>query len=215
MADETTTNATALETGTAQGEQTQPPAGASNTPASPQTADLEKELQRVRSQMGREVAEAKRRAEAAERQAQAIAQRDREARLSQMDDVERAKFEGDEVKQYAQYLESQLRDAQNARERDAALTEISEEYGVPRDALNEATDYASAVKLARDYEKKNREKIIEEAVEKRTRKVEANAPDIGGGKPSTPASRQEETFREAARRKDGRAYILEILNGRT
>lgn len=217
MADETTTIATASQASTAQGDSVSPPAGASDKPASPQInpADLEKELQKVRSQMGREVAEARRQAEEARRQAQAIAQRDREQRLSGMDDLERAQFERNEAAQHIQHLQQQLVDAQNAREREQALNNLASEYGVPREVLEEATDYRDAELRARAYEKEQLEERINAKVEERIRKAEANAPDIGGGRPSTATSRYDDELREAWKRKDAHSYVLGILQGRS
>lgn len=187
MADENARAATASDMSTAQPGQAQPPAQGSSTPQAPQdktpAVDLEKELQRIKSQMGREAAEARRRAEAAERQAAEATRQIREKRLSEMDELERARFERDEAFQSASYLQQQVQQqAQNAqRERD--VTELMADYGAPREIFDDATDYADAVRKARAYEKAQRDAEIEERVQKRLAKAEANAPDLGGGKP--------------------------------
>lgn len=219
MADESSTIATASQASTAQGaETTQPPGTETQQPQAAQgrtpAPDLEKELQKLRSQMGREVAEAKRRAEAAERQAQAIAQRDREQRLNGMDDLERAQFERQEAINYAESVRQQSLAAQQAAQRERDIAELCAEYGAPREIFDEATDYADAIKRARAYEKAQRAAQVEEEVEKRTRKVEANLPDLGGGKPSTAASRHDDELKAAWKQKDAKSYVLGILNSR-
>ena len=187
MADENARTATASETSTAQPGQAQPPAQPSNPASTTQdktpALDMEKELQRIKSQMGREAAAARRAAEEAQARAAAAERQIREQRLSGMDELERAKYERDEAFQNAGYLQQQIQQqAQNAqRERDVA--ELMADYGAPRETFDDATDYADAVRKARAYEKAQREAQIEERVQKRLAKAEANAPDLGGGKP--------------------------------
>ena len=216
MADEQGTIATA-QNGTAQGDTTQPLATDTQQPQEAQqkpALDLEKELQRNKSQMGREAAEAKRAAQAAHERAAAAERQIRDARLANMDDLERSKFERDEAFQYAESVRRQAAaDAQNLqRERDIA--DLMQEYGAPREAFDDATDYADAVRKGRAYEKAQREAQIEEAVAKRLQKAEANAPDLGGGRPSTPSSRKNDRTNEFLREKDAKNYVLEILKSR-
>lgn len=219
MADETTTTATASDVSTAQGGQTQPPAQPGSQAQAPQATnppavDIEKELQRIKSQMGREAAEARRAAQAAQDRAAAAERQIREQRLAGMDDLERSKFERDEAYAYARSVEQQAQVGQQNIQRERDIADLMAEYGAPREVFDEATDYTDAIKRARAYEKRNREKQIEETVTKRLQKAEANSVDLGGGAPSTPVTRQEEKYREAWRKKDAKSYVLEILSSR-
>lgn len=187
MADETTVTSTALDMSTASTGNTQPPAQGSSTPQAPQdktpAVDLEKELQRIKSQMGREAAAARRAAEEAQARAAAAERQIREQRLSGMDELERAKFERQEAFDYASAMQQQAQQAQIARQREQDIAELMTDYGAPREIFDDAVDYADAVRKARAYEKAQRDAEIEERVQKRLAKAEANAPDLGGGKP--------------------------------
>lgn len=217
MADEQTTIATA-QNGTAQGDSNNPPATGGNTPqvsqGKPPAIDLEKELQKVKSQMGREVAAARREAEAARQQAQAIAQRDREQRLNGMDDLERTQYLSQEKDQHIGYLQQQLTNERNERDKEQAIAKLTTKYGVPREVIESATDYADAQEKAEAWRDEHLEERIAAEVEKRTRKVEANAPDLGGGTPSTASSRQDDDLRDAWKRKDAQSYVSGILKSR-
>lgn len=103
--------------------------------------------------------------------------------------------------------EQQMRAVQSEREaadaRDKALREIADEFGVPRAELDDATDYKHATKLAVAYLTGQKQRKAQEDEERR----EANRPDIGGGKTSTPSSRFDREYEDAMRRKDSVAIM--------
>lgn len=205
MVDETTATGTAsTDTSTAPNGQAQPPAPQGQTPA----VDLEKELQKIRSAAGREAAAARAAAQQAAAEAAALRQQLRSIQVGGMDELEKAKFERDEAWQAAQALQAQLQTTQTLSQKERDIAELQQEYGVPRSELEEATDYADAVRRARAWEKAQRDALIEAEIAKRTRKAEANAVDIGGGKPHN-SDDFGEKLKEA--RKTGSAYELARL----
>lgn len=219
MADETTTIATALtEPGTAQGGQAQPPAQPGNTASTAQdktpALDLEKELQRIRSQAGREAAAARQAAEAAQREAAALRAQMREQRLSQMDAAERPAFERDEALQYAQHLQQQLVAAQDAAQRERDIAEIVSETGAPREVLDEAQNLHDAWRRAAKWQKENATTQTERRAAELAERRAANAVDLGGGKPNTPADRVAEDFDKAMRSGDAIAYARLLRESR-
>lgn len=218
MADETTTIATALtEPGTAQGGQAQPPAQGSSTPPESQgkpAIDLERELQRIRSQAGREAAAARQAAEAAQREAAALRAQMREQRLSQMDAAERPVFERDEALQYAQQLQQQLVAAQDAAQRERDIAEIVSETGAPREVLDEAQNLHDAWRRAAKWQKENATTQTERRAAELAERRAANAVDLGGGKPNTPADRVAEDFDKAMRSGDAIAYARLLRESR-
>jgi hypothetical protein len=191
----------------------QPPNQAEPAPASTARTnpapDVEKELQRLRSEQGR-IAAAARRAEEAANQ---LRQQNRTLQMRDMSDVERLQFERDEAYQYAQQTQAQLQEAEAARQREEArmadLAEIAEEEGIPMSVLQDAQSPKEARRLAIQYIKSNLSSNREAEAER----SEANRPYLGSGAPTTPTSRKEQRFEQHTRNRDSRAYILEILNG--
>jgi hypothetical protein len=201
------------EQGTSQNAQNQPPNQAETAPASTaQTKpapDVEKELQRLRSEQGR-IAAAARRAEEAANQLRA---QNRTLQMRDMSDVERLQFERDEAYQYAQQTQAQLQETEAARLREEArqadLADIAEEAGVPLSELQAAQSPQEARRIAFQFIKSNLSSNREAEAER----SEANRPYLGSGAPTTPTSRKEQRFEQHTRNRDSRAYILEILNG--
>lgn len=188
MADEQPTIATA-QNGTAQGEQ-RPPATEKQQPQGAQTntaLDLEKELQKIRSQAGREAAEAKRAAEQARQEAAALRQQMRAIQTRDMDEVELPKFERDEARQYAASLEQQLQQMQQQIQRERDIAQIASKTGAPREIIESAEDYADAWSRAADWLRENATTAAERKQAERAEKQAANAVDVGGGKPHNEA----------------------------
>jgi hypothetical protein len=201
------------EQGTSQNAQNQPPNQAEPAPASTARTnpapDVEKELQRLRSEQGR-IAAAARRAEEAANQ---LRQQNRTLQMRDMSDVERLAFERDEAMTYAQSVTAQLQETEAQRQREQArqedLAAIAEEAGVPLDELQAAQSPQEARRIAFQYIKST----LSSTREAEQERSEANRPYLGSGAPTTPTSRKEQRFEQHTRNRDSRAYILEILNG--
>jgi hypothetical protein len=191
----------------------QPPNQAEPAPASTARTnpapDVEKELQRLRSEQGRIAAQARR----AEEAAQALRQQNRTLQMRDMSDVERLAFERDEAMTYAQSVTAQLQETEAQRQREQArqedLAAIAEEAGVPLDELQAAQSPQEARRIAFQFIKST----LSSTREAEQERSEANRPYLGSGAPTTPTSRKEQRFEQATRNRDSRAYILEILNG--
>ena len=222
MADEMTTNTgTALETGTAppEGGQVQPPAPTPEATPAPvpqqQTViDVEKELQRIRSQSGREIAEAARRAQAAEQRAAEIERQFQEMRIRSAEDPDRERLavERDQAMRYAQDAQKRLEEQELIRVRWERINATAQRTGVPFDVLSQAESPEDMAAIVAQHYQSQTEAQAKAQADKIVRRSEANAVDLGGGNPSTPITRKEEKFREAWKRKDARSYVLEILN---
>jgi hypothetical protein len=171
--------------------------------------DVEKELQRLRSEQGRIAAAARR----AEEQAAALRAQNRTLQMRDMSDVERLQFERDEAYQYAQQTQAQLQEAEAARLREEArqadLADIAEEAGVPLSELQAAQSPQEARRIAFQFIKSNASSNREAEAER----SEANRPYLGSGAPTTPTSRKEQRYEQAAKERNAHAYILEYLTG--
>lgn len=214
MALENEANGTAqIDPGTAQNAQNQPPNQAEAAPASTARTnpapDVEKELQRLRSEQGRIAAQARR----AEEAAQALRAQNRTLQMRDMSDVERTAYERDEAITYARSIEAQLQETEAARQREEArledLSEIAEEEGIPMSVLQDAQSPKEARRLAIQYIKSNLSSTQAADAERSA----ANRPYLGSGAPSTPTSRKEQRFEQHIKERNARAYVLDILNG--
>ncbi len=134
----------------------------------------------------------KRIAEQAKRLAELEAAQE-EAVLSDMDDVDRLKYERDK---FARQLEERTQAEQIEQQKRIILSELSEKSGVSVDVLSQAESAYDAALLALDYIKRN-------GAERR----EASKVDLGGGRANTPADRYETAAREAFANRDPVAYI--------
>lgn len=197
------------EQGTAPSTGNQPPNQAETAPASTARTnpapDVEKELQRLRSEQGR-IAAAARRAEEAANQ---LRQQNRTLQMRDMSDVERIAFERDEAISYAQSLEQQRAVEAQEQARQEDLRRIAEETGAPLDLLQDAESPQDAWTRAIKH-LKSTTPAARQAEQERS---EANQVYLGSGAPSTPKSRQEQRFEQHAKDRNAHAYILDILNG--
>lgn len=134
----------------------------------------------------------KRIAEQAKRLAELEAAQE-EAVLSDMDDVDRLKYERDK---FARQLEERTQAEQIEQQKRTILSELSDKSGVPVEVLSQAESAYDAALLAVEYLKKG-------GSERR----EASKVDLGGGRANTPADRIETAAREAFARGDATAYV--------
>lgn len=209
MADESSTIATA-QNGTAQGDSQRPPATETQQPQGSQNTaiDLEKELQRIRSQAGREAAAARQAAEQARQEAAALRQQMRAIQTKDMDEMELSKFQRDEIQQYAASLERELAATRQQVQREKDIAAIISKTGAPREIIEAAEDYGDAWSKAADWLRENATTAAERKQAERAEKQAANAVDTGGGKPHNSAD-WNTRFSEA--RKSGSALELARL----
>ncbi len=194
MADETTTTSTASETSTASSGANQPPTNADGNQAqvSPsKLAELERELQRVRSQQGREAADFRR--QLADQQA-----RTREVVTRNMPDEQRIVYERDEAIGFARSTQQQLEAIQLQQARTERISELSRKTGVPFEELDKAQSPDDLAELVADWKEKQLDNKVKQQVEKLSAKREANAVDLGGGGAARKdASSVDEQFKKA------------------
>lgn len=211
------------ENGTAQIDPATAPNSTDQTPnhtdASPVSAaqttaqvNAEKELQRLRSQAGRELAEARRLAEQARLAAEQIRGENRQLRMRDMSDAERLQFERDEAIQFANSTNAELQAERqriaNAAQRAADMQQVSDETGIPVSELAEAESFDAAWKLGVAYMKNKSPAAQQEQAER----AAANAPFVGGGRPNTPVTRKDKAIEDAFLARDAHSFVLELLN---
>lgn len=161
---------------------------ASGTPDKPASRNLfeDPNFRKVQSSYEKRMAEqAKRIAELEAAQEEAV--------LSDMDDVDRLKYERDK---FARQLEERTQAEQIEQQKRTILSELSDKSGVPIEVLSQAESAYDAALLAVEYLKKG-------GSERR----EASKVDLGGGRANTPADRIETAAREAFARGDATAYV--------
>lgn len=124
--------------------------------------------------------------------------------LKDMDDFEKAQWQAQKAQQeaarYRQILEQQQQAAQLEAQKRQDLERLSSMTGVPADKLQDAGTYDEAVERAI--------KLMRGDVEQ---KRQANAPYLGGGVASTPASRGEAAIRDAFRSNNAPAAVRAVL----
>ena len=190
---------------------TLPPAGqadASTSPepfasAAPASATTDKpagnlhenpDFRKVQSQYEKQMAQLR-------RELEELKSRDEQAKLAEMDDLDRYKYEADKYRtQLEQLTQIQQLEAQKRQ----VLTELSERSGVPVEELMEADSAYEAALLALDKTRKGQ-----------TQRIEANKVDLGGGRANTPADRHETAARDAFRQGDPVAYVRLLREAQT
>lgn len=201
MADETTTTGTAQTTGTAlDGQQSANNADATTAQVSAEAArlaELEKQLQQIRSQQGREAAALKAQAAEAQRRAQEAENRAHQVAMSNMDELQQAKYLADLNGRRVAELQAQLESQQLMQARYERISALSQKTSVPFEVLNQAETPDDLAELVANYKAQQEQQRIEEATNKRIAKKEANAVDLGGGGKKREASSIDEKFKAA------------------
>lgn len=143
-------------------------------------------------------------AEQAKRMAELEAQLEQFA-TANMDDFQRAQWEREKYKRQAEQAagtvsqyERQMQELQVQQQRYNDLMQLSQEYGVPADALQSARTYEEA-KLMAQVRKMEQQLSAQRA--------ETNRPDLGGGRANTPTDRRDAEFKKAMRSGDPVAYL--------
>jgi len=134
------------------------------------------------------------------------AKREAEARAEQqalagMDQYERAQYEAEKNARRAKELEDQLMQVQADQYRQQRLGDISKQYGVPVDQLDDTSPEA-ALQSALDYLSSGKGR-------RRSGGTAAPAPrvDVGGGSPKGQAERLKERYRDAKKQFDSTAML--------
>lgn len=173
MADETTTTSTAQENlGTASAGQTQPPTNAGTTPD--KATALEKEVQRLRSEMGRQLAEERRQRTAAEQAAI-------NATMSTMDETQRALYRAELAERRAQAAEAREADNSALTQRFQRISDLSQKTGVPLEELDQAQSPDDMAVIVSNYLSKKQSSAVEARAEVLAKETRDNAVDLGGG----------------------------------
>lgn len=146
-----------------------------------------------------------------QRQAEEAQQRVRERELAEMDDYQRAQYERDEALRIANDNARRYAELQTQIARERELNAIAAKFGVPREALEEATSRAEALEMAWDYkqqteqeQRQRQERDSEERRQQREEKRAANKVDTGAGIGSTPKSDFERDYEAALKSGDSK-----------
>lgn len=203
------------ELATARSAQNQPPDQSGATPGSTTrqanagALDVEKEMQRIRSETGRQLAQARREAEQARLAAEQVRQQNRALVMRDMSDVDRALYERDEAVNFARQTNAEREAERQERERLADLQAIANETGAPMEELLQAQSYGAAWQMGVAHMRKQTP-TARKAEEERD---EANSVYIGSGAPSTPATRREQKYDKMFQDRDINSYILALVSG--
>lgn len=192
MADETTTTGTASETSTALNGSQSP-----DSQAAPQATDLEKEIQRLRSEQGRQMAELKRQAAFAQQQAQQAELRAQQAAMANMDDFQKAQYRAEMAEREVMTLRQQIESNMLAQQRFERISALSIKTGVPLEHLNQAETPDDLAVLVADWKEKQIDEQVKQRTDKAAERAKANKVDLGGGKPHESDSSDEAKFKKA------------------
>lgn len=192
MADETTTTGTASETSTALNGSQSP-----DSQAAPQATDLEKEIQRLRSEQGRQMAELKRQAAFAQQQAQQAELRAQQAAMANMDDFQKAQYRAEMAERENMTLRQQIESNMLAQQRFERISALSIKTGVPLEHLNQAETPDDLAVLVADWKEKQIDEQVKARTDKAAERAKANKVDLGGGKPHESDSSDEAKFKKA------------------
>ena len=192
MADETTTTGTASETSTAPNGSQSP-----DSQAAPQATDLEKEIQRLRSEQGRQMAELKRQAAFAQQQAQQAELRAQQAAMANMDDFQKAQYRAEMAERENMTLRQQIESNMLAQQRFERISALSIKTGVPLEHLNQAETPDDLAVLVADWKEKQIDEQVKQRTDKAAERAKANKVDLGGGKPHESDSSDEAKFKKA------------------
>jgi hypothetical protein len=192
MADETTTTGTASETSTALNGSQSP-----DSQAAPQATDLEKEIQRLRSEQGRQMAELKRQAAFAQQQAQQAELRAQQAAMANMDDFQKAQYRAEMAEREVMTLRQQIESNMLAQQRFERISALSLKTGVPLEHLNQAETPDDLAVLVADWKERQIDEQVKARTDKAAERAKANKVDLGGGKPHEPDSSDEAKFKKA------------------
>jgi hypothetical protein len=164
------------------------------------------EFRRFRSEYDRKLSETERRYQAmlAQREAEL-----RNSRVAGMDDYQRLEYELDETRQREQMAYQQLEEVRVEQAKMRVLREVSQEMGVPVEAIAEAADVADAWRLAaikqreiQQQQAKERQTQETQRVAERAGKIANNRVDLGSGAPATALSDWDMKFKNARTAKD-------------
>lgn len=192
MADETTTTGTASEMSTALNGSQSP-----DSQAAPQATDLEKELQKLRSEQGRQMAELRRQAAFAQQQAQQAELRAQQAAMANMDDFQKAQYRAEMAEREVMTLRQQIESNMLAQQRFERISALSIKTGVPLEHLNQAETPDDLAVLVADWKERQIDEQVKARTDKAAERAKANKVDLGGGKPHESEKSDDALFREA------------------
>lgn len=130
----------------------------------------------------------------------------RDARTRGMDDFQKVEYERNELRNQLHQVQSAMEEREALAYRDGKLREISQEYGVPLDALQNAESPTDAYKLAADHLRTNRQREAAQAAQSR----EANRPYLGGGGAQTSGDRMTDAFSAARKARSPADWVRAV-----
>lgn len=130
----------------------------------------------------------------------------RDAQTRGLDDFQKVEYERNELRTTLQQMKSQAEEREALAYRDGKLREISQEYGVPLDALQDAESPTDAYKLAADHLRTNRKREEAQAAQAR----EANRPYLGGGGAQTSGDRMTDAFNTARKARSPADWVRAV-----
>ncbi len=140
-------------------------------------------------------------------------------RLQSAPEEERVVIERDMLRQQmAQLQQEQQRQAMLSQQY-SDIQRLAEYSGMKADDLwqQNFSNIGDAAFYAMEHMTKRQkaefEKAVDAEIERRAKQREANASDLGGGAPVTTDSLKEKGYKDALKRKDGKAFVLQYLQG--
>lgn len=130
----------------------------------------------------------------------------RDAQTRGLDDFQKVEYERNELRATLQQVKAQAEEREALAYRDGKLREISQEYGVPLDALQDAESPTDAYKLAADHLRTNRKREEAQAAQAR----EANRPYLGGGGAQTSGDRMTDAFNTARKARSPADWVRAV-----
>lgn len=140
-------------------------------------------------------------------------------RLQSAPEEERVAVERDMLRQQlAQFQQEQQRQAMLSQQY-GDIQRLAEYSGMKAEDLwqQNFSNIGDAAFYAMEHMTKRQkaefEKAVDAEIERRAKQREANATDLGGGAPVTTDSLKEKSYKDALKRKDGKAFVLQYLQG--
>jgi hypothetical protein len=130
----------------------------------------------------------------------------RDAQTRGLDDFQKVEYERNELRTALQQMQAQTEEREALAYRDGKLREISQEYGVPLEALQNAESPTDAYKLAADHLRTNRQREAAQAAQSR----EANRPYLGGGGAQTSSDRMTDAFTAARKARNPANWVRAV-----
>jgi len=138
-----------------------------------------------------------------------------ELRVQSIPEDERAAFEVEEIRRQNAELQQQIEYNRLMTQKYADIQKLSTKSGVSVDDLWKFETFAEAAEYALEHTVKSKEADVERLAEELIKKREAARSDLGGGAPVTTEELDTRNRKDAIKRKDGKAFVLDYLKSRS